>query len=479
MPARQLRPPVALLLLALALCAAPVLAQTQPGEAGPAQPAAAEYRVYAPIVLPPPPPPNPFGFDLRAHAPDTVMPYVVEARSKWARAGDLSWAAVNWYRDAPYNWATMAQLDANITRLRQAGIEPMVIVQWSPPWAQSVPGRACSPPRPDAVGAFAQFMRAAAERYSSGLLQVNYWEIWNEPDWAPDQVDDSWGAGCWANRQAPYFGGDYYGQVLSQVYPAIKAGNPRASVVAGAFIHHWPDDTVTAGFLRGMFAAGAGAAFDQLSFHAYGEWGAGDLLVAKTNRLRQLLAEVGHQNKPLIATEIAVGCWSATLCPENFRLKQANYAARIYAQALALDLEGAFWYTLVDQPPGIVWLHIIDNKDGELTVRPAYYAFRNSAELLTGARYVGPALQEPPPERISEVMVLPFQKSASTLYVFWVPKTSFPKAYNLPVSPGARAICTDQLNQPSPARYDCSDANGDGLIPRAVGELPQYVEVFR
>jgi hypothetical protein len=467
------------LLLALALGAAPLHAQTEPGDTGPAEPAASEYRIYAPIVIPPPPPTNPFGFDLRAQAPDSVMPYVVEARSRWARAGDLSWAGVNPRQGAPYNWAAAASLDANIMRLRRVGIEPMVVVQWSPPWAQSVPGRICSPPKPEAVAAFAHFMRAAAERYSSGLLQVNYWEIWNEPDWAPDQVDDTWGAGCWANHKPPYYGGDYYAQVLRQVYPAIKAGNPQASVVAGAFIYHWPDDTVTTGFLRGMFTADAGASFDQVSFHAYGEWGAGDLLVAKTNRLRRVLAEVGHPYKPLIATEIAVGCWSATMCPENFRLKQANYAARIYAQAQALGLEGAFWYTLVDRPPGIVYLHIIDNKNGQLTVHPAYYAFRNSANLLVGARYIGAPLQEPPPDRVDAVMVLPFRKPGSTLYVFWVPKTSFPKAYNLPVPPGAPAICTDQLNQPTPARYDCSDANRDGVIPRAVGELPQYVEVFR
>jgi hypothetical protein len=460
----------ALLLAIVIFSVAPVLAQDAPRVSGQEQ--------YFPMVFTPPPPTYPFGFDLRWHAPDSVMPYVVEARGKWARAGDLLWAHVEPVRGGGYQWEAMAQLDANILRLRSAGVEPMVIVQWTPTWAQSVPGRLCSPPRPDTLADFARFMGAAAERYSSGALRVDHWEIWNEPDWAPGQVPDAAGAGCWATSNAPYYGGDYYGEALKQVYPAIKAANPRANVMAGAFMGFWPDDTVTAGFMRGMFAAGAGPAFDMLSFHAYGEWGAGDLLVLKTNRFRQLLAEVGYPRKPLIATEIAVGCWSETLCPENFRLRQANYAARIYAQAIALDLHGAFWYTLVDRSPGIVYLHIIIDKDGELLPQPAYYAFRNSANLLAGARYVGAPLRDPPEDQIDEVMVLPFQRGASTLYVFWVPEISFPKAYNLQVPRGARAICTDQLNQPTPATYDCSDVNNDGIIPRAVGMLPQYVEVL-
>ncbi|MFN8568374.1 MAG: hypothetical protein U0Z44_12860 [Kouleothrix sp.] len=36
-----------------------------------------------------------------------------------------------------------------------------------------------------------------------------------------------------------------------------------------------------------MLASGAGNTINALSFHACGEWGAGDLLIAKTNRIRQ------------------------------------------------------------------------------------------------------------------------------------------------------------------------------------------------
>ena len=77
-----------------------------------------------------------------------------------------------------------------------------------------------------------------------------------------------------------------------------------------------------------------------------------------------------------------------------------------------------------------------------------------------------------------ENMALPFRKASSTLYVLWVPRIDFPEPYNLAVPAGARATCTDHLDQNPPAIYDCSDSNRDGMIPRAVNGLPQYVEVF-
>jgi hypothetical protein len=228
-----------------------------------------------------------------------------------------------------------------------------------------------------------------------------------------------------------------------------------------------------------MLGAGAGGSFDALSFHAYGEWGANDLLVNKTVRIRSIMRQYGLDKKPLFATEIAAMCASDTSCPPDFMQTQANYAARIYAEALALDLKGAFWFTLVLNNPGYQYSHLIDAQNGTLIPRKSYYAFLNSARLLLGARYVGAPLRPTSPDRIHDVQVLTFQKPGSTLYVLWVPQADFPVLYNMPVPLGARAICTDHLSDAAPTIYTCSDDNRDGFIPRAVNELPQYIEVFR
>jgi hypothetical protein len=200
-------------------------------------------------------------------------------------------------------------------------------------------------------------------------------------------------------------------------------------------------------------------------------------------RIRQILASYGLSNKPLFATEIAAQCLTndITSCPPNFdtwKQKQGNYAARIYAEALALKLQGAFWFTLALSKPGYAFSQLVDEDNGALTPRPAYYAFRNSALLLQGASYTGPPIQEPAPDQLDKVQVLVFQKPGSKLYVLWVPQTNFPKSFDLPVPTGSRAMCTDHLDLDVAATYPCSDTNKDGVIPRAVNELPQYVEVF-
>jgi hypothetical protein len=439
----------------------------------------AQFKVYLPMMAIPPAA-SPFGFDVRSYASDEALQYAKEARAKWARAGNVFWADVEPVRGGGYHWEALAEVDENIRRLQDAGIEPTLVIARSPAWAQNIAGRLCSPPRPEFVPDYVAFARALAARYAG---RVNYWEIWNEPDVAPSETTDDTGMGCWLTSTPPYLGGGYYGEVVKQVAPAIKAANPKAKVIAGALLYDWPDDSKPRAFLDGLLASGAGPSFDALSFHAYGEWGAGDLLINKTARIRQLLNSYGMPNKALIATEIAATCGSTniTSCPPNFeawKQRQANYAARIYAEAIALNLSGAFWYTLVSQSPGFNYSQLIDEQNGALAPRDSYYAFLNSGRLLRGARYIGPPVQEPPPEQIDKVQLLPFRKATSTLYVLWVPRIDFPAPYNLDVPVGARAECTDHLDQNPPAIYDCSDTNRDGMIPRAVNGLPQYVEVF-
>ena len=474
-----------LLALSLALVALPTPARTQS--------ASSQYQVFLPLVLASPPD-NPFGFDVRANIDDTVMEYVRmnPTPPKWTRAGDVLWSDIEPVRGGGYQWGVLAQVEANVARIRAAGIEPVLIVQRSPAWAQRVPGRLCSPPAAQYIDDFARFMGALAARYADGPLAVHYWEIWNEPDVSPTQVTDNLGFGCWADASLPYYGGAYYGEVLKRVYPSIKAANPDATVIGGALLYFWPDDTVSQSFLRGLLATGAGQAVDALSFHAYGEWGAGDVLISKTNRIRQVLSDYGLAGKPLFATEIAATCNddSPASCPPDFdswKNRQANYAARIYAEAMALDLKGAFWYTLAIDNPGFRFSQLIDAGSAGLTPRPAFYAFRNSARLLNGARYIGPPIVELPADQIDKVQELVFQKPGSTLHVLWVQQTDFPEPYNLVVPPGARAACTDHLDRNPddpdpmmrPQHYDCSDVNNDGIIPRAVNGLPQYVEIFR
>jgi len=457
----------------------PLLLAAIPAHAG-QRSAAGQHRVFLPLVVQAPPP-NPFGFDLRSYIPDSILPYVRTAQPRWIRAGDVMWSDIEPVRGGGYRWEALAAVESNIKRLRAIGIEPTLVIQRSPAWASRTPGRLCAPPKPEYLADFERFTHALAVRYAD---TVNYWEVGNETDYMPSQVTDDLGVGCWGDAGLPYHGGAYYGQALTRATAAIKSGNPNAQIIGGALMYGWPDDTISRDFLSGILASGAGGVIDAISFHAYGEWGAGDLLLAKATRIRQVLAAYGRPNLPLFATEIAATCEGITLssCLPDFqrwKTRQANYAARIYAEALALNLKGAFWYTLAIENPGASFSHLIDVPNGALTPRPAYFAFANSARLLQGAHYTGPPIQEPAPDQVNKVQVLTFRKPNSTLYVLWVPQIDFPVYYELPVAPGAQAICTDHLDQQQPAIYYCTDTNRDGAIPRAVNELPQYIEVLQ
>lgn len=470
---------LALLLLAISLPAA-------------AQPA--PRPVYLPVISGPPVPLSPFGMDLRTYTSQAALDFAMKANPKWVRAGDALWADVEPVRGGGYRWEALATLEANIRRIRAANpnVEPTVVVQRSPAWAQSISGRLCSPPKREYVADFARFLEALARRFSAPDLQVNYYEIWNEPDVAPQDTTDDQGMGCWMDKSAPRASGFYYGEVLRAAVPAIKRSNPRATVIGGALLYNWPDDTLSQAFLDGMLDTGAGNMVDAVSFHAYGEWGATDLLVNKTLRLRAILHQYGLDHKPLFATEVAALCqgMAQTSCPPSFdqwKFRQANYAARIYAQALALDLQGAFWYTLVSPRPGFYFSHLIDDENGTLTPREAYNSFLNSATLLQGARYVGEPLVMLPGTQPNSVRDLVFRKprslwdpsKGSIMHVLWQQQfDATPVSHPIMVPPGASAVCYTRLDLKDWVRFDCSDRNNDGYIWFGVIDFPQYIEVI-
>ena len=137
-----------LLFLLILLGAVPVAAQSEPEDT--------QYRQYLPIMLGAPHR-NPFGFDVRITSNDAVIPFATAARPKWARAGDVFWSDVEPVRGGGYHWEALAGVEANINRLRAAGIEPTLVIQRTPAWAQREQGRLCSPPKP----LFANFSTAS------------------------------------------------------------------------------------------------------------------------------------------------------------------------------------------------------------------------------------------------------------------------------------------------------------------------------
>jgi hypothetical protein len=102
---------------------------------------------------------------------------------------------------------------------------------------------------------YANFAAAVATRYAG---KVSAYEIWNEGNTST----------FWAPQPDPVA----YTRMLQAAYPAIKAADPNATVVAGGFISVADYGNVAINpvkYVQQMYAAGAQGNFDAISFHPY------------------------------------------------------------------------------------------------------------------------------------------------------------------------------------------------------------------
>ncbi len=165
------------------------------------------------------------------------------------------------------------------------------IVDYSPGWAQSIPGQDHSPPTSNAD--YAAYAAALAVRYGPGgsfwrqhpqlpALPVQAFEIWNEPDsvyfWVP-RPD--------AAR---------YAQLYTSARDAIHAVDPSARVLVGGL-------SAELVFLPHLLSADPGlrASIDGVALHPYGGTPAG--VLARVVATRRALERLGLTTVPLYVTE--------------------------------------------------------------------------------------------------------------------------------------------------------------------------------
>ncbi len=150
-----------------------------------------------------------------------------------------------------YNWAT---LDYIVNAANQRGIAILGDLNASPAWAIPAGSTPYSTP-PTSDAAFASFAGAVATRYAG---QISAYEVWNEPNsyafWSPTPSAAA------------------YTQLLQATYPAIKAADPTATVIAAGLIsivNYGNIGINPVDYLTQMYAAGAQGYFDAVAFHPY------------------------------------------------------------------------------------------------------------------------------------------------------------------------------------------------------------------
>jgi hypothetical protein len=392
---------------------------------------------------------------------------------------------------AAYCYWDRAAFDATRTRvaaLAARGHTVVLVVDGTPAWANGADAP-CRPPTAPAT--YASFLGNLVKAFAaaSGPTPVRHWQVWDEPDAAtPDPA--AAGAGCFGTPGDAASAGAQYAALLAAAYPAVKAADPDASVVLGG-LELACSDCPAHGFLRGLLAAGGGAAFDILDFHADVPWVPGrpspqdpafagwtdaasgrGLVLDKLTFVRSLLTELDAGDKPIMVGQAALVCAAPTgPCPDvradpEFQAEQAATVVRTSARALAEGLLAVVWAPLGDGGTGQG--ELIDLAPGAAApkLRPGWQALRTVAGQLAGATLKRPLTCEIAAEQeLCRVGGPTTKTTAYTGYryegylfcrgtdavtVAWSNDRTAP-ALRMPLPAGATAVDAVGVAQPGPA----------------------------
>lgn len=325
----------------------------------------------------------------------------------WLRRNALLWSSVEPTKGTR-DWTTQATLEAELKSAAARGMKVILIVRSTPSWAQKVAGYSCGPVSSTELSAFGDFMGDVVARYSQPPYNVQYYELWNEPDIAPSLVDPDNFYGCWGDESdTSYYGGGYYGEMLKAVYQKMKTANTNAQVLIGGLVLDCNPDVpgacsgthnpIPARFLEGILVDGAGDYFDGVSFHAYdfyqgsgnyysnplwnSAWNTtGPVVAAKAQFIRDVLNRHNVQGKFLMDTEAAMMFYGG-ICNVECEQIKAMYVGQAYATAYAQQLRANIWYSALGwRESGLLY--------SDLSPRPAYNAYTFGRTMLQNATLI-------------------------------------------------------------------------------------------
>jgi polysaccharide biosynthesis protein PslG len=286
------------------------------------------------VAAQPPPTSEQFGanvgrlFNDRSYAPGEIDAQLAALRDTGASVArsDALWEATEPAGPSGgvhhYDWAFD---DVIAAALAAHGLQWLPIIDYSAPWAQSIPGTDHSPPTSQAD--YAAYAGALAQRYGPGgsfwaahpELQpepVGTYEIWNEPDnpvfWSPTP------------------NAAQYAELYLRARAAIDAVQPGARVIVGGL-------TRPASFTAAMLAAAPPLReqLDGIAIHPYAGSPAGVLDNVRSARLG--LDSLGLASVPLYVTEFGWTTYPARALdyvPEQLR---PGYIERTVAALGHLD----------------------------------------------------------------------------------------------------------------------------------------------
>ena len=160
---------------------------------------------------------------------------------------DVDWSQIE-PRRGTRSWTTA---DRVINAIVAAGMTPLGLVTYAPPWAATSTALHAPPADP---ATFAAFAKDAATRYRD---RVRAWEVWNEPN-----ISQFW---------APQPNSTKYAALLAATYPAIKAVDPTLFVLSAGLSPATDSggNIAPVTFVRNLYSTGANRYLDAVGMHPY------------------------------------------------------------------------------------------------------------------------------------------------------------------------------------------------------------------
>jgi hypothetical protein len=266
---------------------------------------------------------------------------IAESGASWVRI-DISWSMIQPTQRGVYHtqWG-VPFVEKILNMAHERGLKVLGTFWLTPEWASGTTNKRVLPKDP---ADYAAALKWAAARWKT---QVQAWEVWNEPNLKdylspPDPVA--------------------YTSLLKAAYPALKAGNPNAQLVAMATMY------VDTDWIGKAYAAGARGSFDVVSVHSYQGYAnkppADPALgrrerMTHTSELIKLMQAKGDGSKKIWFTEFGWSVHDNTSSTEVWLLGVTEKTQAEYLRWSLSMIQGrwpqvthAFWYNSRDTDTG-------------------------------------------------------------------------------------------------------------------------------
>jgi hypothetical protein len=344
-----------------------------------------------------------------AGAFESLISALKESGADWTRVR-VEWENIEISEPVPgqppdYYWQ---YYDQALGLVADADVRIIATLADSPDWAADIP---CAPIYPDRLDEFARYLTDLVNHYKGPPFYIQHWELINEPDSNRYTDGHLSGHGCWA------YDGDQYAQTLAVGYQAIKAADPRATVLFGGIAYDWFEEyggPFYRYFPDEVMENGGGSYIDALNLHYYpdfhAEWdrwnpssddrkygwipaptcgivddGVGtpyDVygfdVVAKTSHFSNRMNACHGVSKPIWLTE--VGAHGYEEDPDSLE-RQAQDLIKIYARSISAGIKNIPWFSL-DEPPYEHFGQAL--LDPDFSPKPAFFAYQTLTRELDG-----------------------------------------------------------------------------------------------